>query len=78
MFKPIAGAAIVAAVFSVPAAAGNARGFFYKAQEGDTPLQIKCRTEAHQMINGGKGAALYAEYNRQMRREHFKKCMAGG
>lgn len=70
--------AIGATSFYAPAQAGNARGFTYAPRPGDTPLQIKCRTEARQMISGGKGAAQYAEYNRLLRREHFKKCMAGG
>ena len=67
-----------AAIISTSANAGNARGHAYTPQPGDTPLQIKCRTEAHQMISGGKGSTQYAEYNRELRREHFKKCMAGG
>lgn len=70
--------AIGAASFDAPAHAGNARGFTDAPQPGDTPLQIKCRTEARQMISGGKGATQYAEYNRLLRGEHFKKCMAGG
>ena len=80
MVKRLAVAAIIAtgAAAPAPALAGNARGLSYTPQAGDTPLRIKCRTEAYQMINGGKGAALYAEYNRQIRREHFKKCMSGG
>ena len=69
---------ITAAAVSTSAYAGNARSFVYVPQPGDTPLQIKCHTEARQMVSGGKGAAQYAEYNRDLRKEHFKKCMAGG
>lgn len=69
---------VYAAAIAAPASAGNVRGHAYTPQPGDTPLQVKCRTEAHQMISYGKGSTQYAEYNRQLRREHFKKCMAGG
>ncbi|MCJ2068746.1 hypothetical protein MKK75_08005 [Methylobacterium sp. J-030] len=70
--------AVSVAGFQVSAYAGNARGFTYAPKPDDTPLRIKCRSEAAAMISGGKGSTQYAEYNRQLRREHVKKCMAGG
>lgn len=70
--------AIALAVITTSPGAGIARSGPYQAKPGETPLETKCHSEASMIGVGGKGSTQAAESNRQLRREHFKKCMAGG
>jgi hypothetical protein len=80
MIRQVFAAALLLAVTAglpSPAHAGHVRTFVYRPGAGDSPQRMKCKTEAFQMISGVKGAAQYAEYNRQLRKHHFRTCMAG-
>lgn len=70
--------AIVVGAVTIAPHAVLARPGPYQAKPGETPLETKCHSEASMIGVGGKGSTMAAESNRQMRREHFKKCMAGG
>jgi hypothetical protein len=76
--KFVALIAIATATTTISPNAGVARSGPYQAKPGESPLETKCHSEASMIGVGGKGIAVAAESNRQMRREHFKKCMAGG
>lgn len=70
-------ASIAIAVMAIMPHAVFAKGV-YQAKEGETPLETKCHSEAFLIGAGGKGATQRALNNKELRREHFKKCMAGG